>query len=320
MPSIPFTLRQLEYFEAVAAEGSLAAAAERSRVSAAGLALAIDELERHLGVQLFVRRKGRGMTLTGEGSRMLAHARRVLSGAELLGAEASRAAGSLSGRLSVGCFSTLTPYFLPAILEHFGREHPDVQLDFVEADAASLDELLLRGRIDVALLYRVDVSPQLAFDPVRNYRPHVLVAADHRLAGRKGVRLAELADEPLIALDVNPTRTNTERIFHLLGLEPRVGHVSGNYELVRCLVGRGLGYAVMFQRASTDRTYDGHDVRRLTLLDRVPPSLVGLARPAGAPRTARYAALFDMLVSTSGAREGRESIAASAPEGRAGRA
>ena len=300
MTSIPFTLRQLEYFEAIASEGTLAAAAERCRVSAPGLALALDELERHLGVQLFVRRKGRGMTLTAVGSRMLAHARRLLAGAESLAGEAGQSLGALTGRFTVGCFATLTPFFLPGIIEHFRAEHPALHLDVVEADAAHLDEMLLRGRIDVALLYSVDVAGHLAFDPVQNFRPHVLVGGAHPLADRRKIHLAELAAEPLISLDVHPARQNTEHIFDSLGLQPVVGHVTGNYELVRCLVGRGLGYAVMFQRAATSRTYDGHVVRRLDIADRVPPSIVGLARPAGAPRTARYGALLDMLVSTAG--------------------
>jgi DNA-binding transcriptional LysR family regulator len=300
MTSIPFTLRQLEYFEAIASEGTLAAAAERCRVSAPGLALALDELERHLGVQLFVRRKGRGMTLTAVGSRMLAHARRLLAGAESLAGEAGQSLGALTGRFTVGCFATLTPFFLPGIIEHFRAEHPALHLDVVEADAAHLDEMLLRGRIDVALLYSVDVAGHLAFDPVQNFRPHVLVGGAHPLAERRKIHLAELAAEPLISLDVHPARQNTEHIFDSLGLQPVVGHVTGNYELVRCLVGRGLGYAVMFQRAATSRTYDGHVVRRLDIADRVPPSIVGLARPAGAPRTARYGALLDMLVSTAG--------------------
>ncbi len=300
MSAIPFTLRQLEYFEAIASEGSLSAAAERCRVSPPGLALALDELERHLGVQLFVRRKGKGMTLTAVGSRMLSHARRLLAGAETLAGEAGQSLGALTGRFSIGCFATLTPFFLPGILEHFRETHPGLQLDIVEADAAHLDEMLLQGRIDVALLYSVDVSGHLSFDPVQNFRPHVLVGGRHPLADRRKIHLAELAHEPLIALDVHPARKNTEHIFETLGLEPSVGHVTGNYELVRCLVGRGLGYAVMFQRAATSRTYDGHVVRRLDIADRVPPTIVGLARPSGAPRTARYGALLDMLISTAG--------------------
>ncbi|GAA4431196.1 LysR substrate-binding domain-containing protein [Georgenia halophila] len=296
--SVPFTLRQLEYFEAVASEGSLAAASERCHVSASALALALDDLERHLALQLLVRRKGRGVTLTPAGSRVLSLARQLLAGAETLTADAWQTATSLTGRFSVGCFSTLTPFYLPAILEDFGRRHPALELELVEAGAPELHELLLQGRVDAALMYSVDVSAQLAFERVHTYRPHVLVPDGHPLADRGGIQLGELVSEPLIVLDVHPTRQNTEQLFGALSLEPTIGHTTGSFELVRCLVGRGLGYAVMFQRPATSWSYDGHQVRHLEITDRVPSTVVGLARPVGAPRTARYGALLDFLSAT----------------------
>jgi len=304
MPS--FTLRQLEYFDAIASEGSLSAASERCHVSASALAIALDELERHLSLQLFVRRKGMGVTLTPAGSRVLSLARGLLSGAENLAADAWQAGTSLSGRFSVGCFSTLAPFYLPGILQNFRRAHPALEFDFVEASAPELHELLLQGRVDAALMYSVDVSSQLAFEPVHEYRPHVLVADGHPLASRRSIQLGELVAEPLIVLDVHPSRKNTEQIFAALDLLPAIGHITSSYEVVRCLVGRRLGYAVMFQKPASRWTYDGHAVTRLDLADRVPPTVVGLARPAGAPRTARYGALLDFLVGTSASHEEAE--------------
>jgi len=207
--SVRFTLRQLEYFDAIASEGSLTAAAERCHVSASALALALDDLERHLGVQLVVRRKGRGVTLTPEGSRMLSTARHLLSGAEGLAAEAQQAAEGVAGRLTIGVYETLSPLWLPEILEGFRRQHPEIEIDFVEGAAATLHDHLLQGRLDVALMYQVDVSPQLAFEPVHSHRPHVIVPEGHRLARRRSIRLRDIAGEPQISLEVAPARHNT---------------------------------------------------------------------------------------------------------------
>lgn len=302
-PSVPFTLRQLEYFDAIASEGSLSGAAERCHVSASALALALDELERHLGLQLFVRRKGKGVTLTHAGARVLGLARRLLAGAETLAADAFQASTTLSGRFTVGCFSTLSPFYLPSILEGFQRRHPALELDFVEASAPELHELLLQGRLDAALLYSVDVSGQLVFEPVHEYRPHVIVPAAHPLASRGTIHLGELVSEKLILLDVHPARQNTEHLFSALDLQPAIGHRTSSYEVVRCLVGRGLGYAVMFQKPASRYTYDGHAVASLDLGDRVPPAVVGLARPSAAPRTARHDALLKFLAQVPAATE-----------------
>src|SRR5699024_4474830 len=145
---IPFTFRQLEYFSAIASEGTLAAAAERCHVSASALALAIDELERHLSLQLLLRREGHGVTLTPAGSRVLSLTRHLLTGAEALASDAWQASTSVSGTLRLGCFSTLAPFMLPPILQEFGRRHPDLELDYVEASAPYLNDMLLQGRID----------------------------------------------------------------------------------------------------------------------------------------------------------------------------
>jgi DNA-binding transcriptional LysR family regulator len=293
MSSVPFTLRQLEYFDATAGAGSLAAAAQRCNVSASALALALDELENRLSVQLFVRRKAKGVTLTPAGSRLLSHARRILTGAESLAADAWQTASSLNGRFAIGCFPTLAPFYLPGIMQIFQRTHPELRLDLIEAAAPELGEQLLQGRIDVALMYSVDVSPQFTFDAVRQYRPYVMVAKDHRLAARRRIHLGELVAEPLILLDVHPSRLNTEHIFGALNLTPRISHTTTSFELVRCLVARGLGYGVAFQRPASTVTYDGNEFVSLELDERIDGTVVGLARPAGAPRTARTEALLD---------------------------
>ena len=292
---IPFTFRQLEYFSAIASEGTLSRAAERCHVSASALALAIDELERHLSLQLLVRRKGHGVTLTPAGSRVLSLARHLLTGAEALASDAWQASTSVTGTLRLGCFSTLAPFILPPILQEFGRRHPDLELDYVEASAPQLNDMLLQGRIDAALLYSVDVSAQLAFDTVQEHSPHVIVAAEHPAARRGSVHLVELLSDPLVLLDVAPARQNTEQIFAGLGLRPVIGHTTTSFELARCLVGRGEGYSILFQHPASDVTYDGHVVTPLRIADSVPATVTGLARPAGAPRTARYRALHDFL-------------------------
>ncbi|WP_308467198.1 LysR family transcriptional regulator [Rathayibacter soli] len=294
---VPFTLRQLEYFDAIAGEGSLAGAAHRCHVSASALALALDELESRLGLQLFIRRKGKGVELAPAGARLLAHARQLLAGAESFAGEASQSAVGLTGRFVVGCFSPLTPFFLPAVMDGFRRTHSGLELDFVEASAPELHDLLFQGRVDAILLYRIDVSGQVSFEPLNEYRPHVIVADSHRLAGRRSVRLAELVTEPLIQLDMQPSLQNTEYLFASLGLRPSIGHTTTNYELARCLVGRGLGYSVLYQRPASQLTYDGHTLATLDLAERISPTVVGLGRPRDGPRTAKYVALRDFLLS-----------------------
>jgi DNA-binding transcriptional LysR family regulator len=66
-----FTLRQLEYFVTVADEGTMAGAANRHQISQSAISLAISDLERALAVQLFIRRKARGVTLSAAARQVL---------------------------------------------------------------------------------------------------------------------------------------------------------------------------------------------------------------------------------------------------------
>jgi DNA-binding transcriptional LysR family regulator len=179
----------------------------------------------------------------------------------------------------------------------FQRRHPELQLELIESAAPELDELLLQGRIDVALMYSVDVSSALAFDPVHEFRPYAMVSKTHRLASRRRVQLGELVTEPLIMLDVHPSRLNTEHIFGSLSLFPAISHTTSNFELVRCLVARGLGFSVAFQRPASTVTYDGNELAVLELDEHIEGTVAGLARPAGAPRTARHDALLAWFAS-----------------------
>lgn len=292
MSPLNFTLRQLSYFDAIASTGSLTSAAKRCNISASALALALNELEENLGLKLFLRRKGRGATLTRAGRTILANGRSVLSEAEALMDVAGDASSRFSSTFAVGCYITLAPFLVPGLLDHFRRQHPDLVLDFREGTDEDLSDLLVQGQLDTAIVYGTDITPGLGFDPIFEFRPHIIVSAAHPLANRRGVRLEELIDEPQIVFDAPPSRLNTERLFSERGLTPRIGHITTSFELARCLAARGFGYAILLQQPRISGTYDGAEVSVLEVDDDVPETSLGLARISGAPRTARYRELF----------------------------
>jgi DNA-binding transcriptional LysR family regulator len=287
--SVRYTLRQLEYFVAAAETGTLSGAAARCHVSQAGIALAVTDLERALGVQLLLRRKAKGVTLTPAGQRVLADARALLGQAEELQSTAEASGGQLAGRLRMGCYTVLAPFFVPPLLDTFAAEHPLLRLDVVEDAQPELQRLLLDGAIEVALLYDRGLHPDIDHRLVRRLRPYVLLSADHRLARNPQVSLADLADEPLIRLDLPPMTQGSE--VSAAGRGASAWYRTPNLELVRCLVGRGLGYAVLVQHPQTEVTYDGRRVTALPIADDVPDVSVVLAHPRGAQLTRRAEAL-----------------------------
>ena len=287
-----FTLRQLEYFVAIAESDTLAAAAERLLVSQSTLSQSLSELESAVGSQLCIRRRSRGVTLTPSGRETLVRARDVLQRASDIQWNVG-GTGELRGPLAVGCYISLAPRIIPALLGSFGAQHPHVEVAFSERTQDALQDELLEGVIDVALLFDMELRPGLTGRQLATFRPHVIVNADHPLAARGHVRLRDLADEPMVLLDSPPSAQNTRATYRSLGIEPRVAYEARSFETARSLVGGGFGYAFLVQRPADSLTYDGGRVARLEIDDDIPSARLMLLTSARAGMNDRARAFAD---------------------------
>jgi len=252
-----YSLRQLLYFVAVAEKGTVSAASERLRVSPSAVSLAISELERALKVQLCVRRKAHGVTLTVSGTQLLHHARALLRQARELETELANNDGELSGMLSVGCFPGLGATLLPRLLHGFGELHPRVVVDFTEGDQTTLQDRLFAGKLDLLVRYEILLSPEIEAVELTRMRTHVLLAAGHRLAHEPKVALRDLAEEPMVLLQEPPSPDHSLSVCHEAGVSPLVRYRVRTGETARALVGRGLGYAIMPSRPPRERAFEG---------------------------------------------------------------
>lgn len=266
-----FTLRQLAYLVAVADTGTVIGAAERMHVSPSAMSDAITELERALGARLCVRRKSHGVTMTSAGVRAVADARDLLRAANELGVAVDTRGDQLAGPLAVGCFGTIAPTVMPPLLTDFAAAHPGLHLTFTESTQDQLVTLLDSGRLDVAFVYDAYLPAHVPRVQAFALRPHILLAANHRLAGATEVRLEELADEDFIMLNAPPSTEHALGFFTERGLTPRVRHRTGNPDVVRTLVGRGLGYGMLIQQQPDHSKCSPHPVVRKEIAPQVEP-------------------------------------------------
>lgn len=288
-----FTLRQLSFLVCAADEGTLAGAAARLHVSPSAVSEALSELERSLGMQLTVRRRARGLTLTSTGADVVARARALLASSRELEASLRGAPGELVGPITIGCYPTLAPTILPSLLQGFGRLHPRVELAIVEATHDRLEGRLEAGRVDVAFVYDTLIPGEPQRAKLFELPAHVIVAGDDPLAAAASVRLGELVDRDLILLDAPPSSEHTMSMFAARGLTPRVRHRVQSSEAVRALVGRGLGYGILVQRPANPASHEGYPVVMLEIAPAVPPVGVDVIWPASPEPTARTRALID---------------------------
>lgn len=258
--AVAITLRQLEYFAAVAEQGTVTAAAQRLYLSQSAVSNAITDLERLLDVKLFVRHP-RGLSLTREGRAVLSQARFLLRDAADLERNAAKLGDDPSGALNIGCYSTIAPLLLPRIVADFATKHPNVDVRFTEGSRSELLDDLSLGRHDVLVLYdyrfKDDLSEIGQSTPLGSIPPYALLPPEHRLAGCGHVALAELVNDPLILFGLEPADQYFLSLFELDGLTPNVRYRTGNYEVLRGLVARGVGYSLLTQRTRQTTSYEG---------------------------------------------------------------
>jgi LysR family transcriptional activator of glutamate synthase operon len=240
-------LRQLRYLVALADERHFTRAAERERVAQPALSQQIRKLERELGVALFDRTTRR-VSLTEAGALLVAHARRVLAELADASAELDGLRGLLGGRVTIGLTQTPGPLDLVRLLGDFHAHHPAVELAVREDLSTALAAELRVDALDLAFLSLVDEADRRGLDvhPLAHERLVVALPADHRLAGRRAIRIGDLREEELISFSEGATiRAAVRRIAREAGFEPRIAFETGEVARMRALVAAGLGVAVL---------------------------------------------------------------------------
>ena len=300
---VHYTIRQLQYFVAAAQTGTMSGAAARCHVSQSALSLSISQLERTLGVKLFVRQRAKGIELTPAGLRVCKQAEALLRQAGELEARVDVERGdTLSGTLTVGCSATLAALYIPTLLTGFKAEAPLVALEFVEHEVPSLMRGLRDGLFELTLLYTFGLESDIEWIEVDELVPHVALPTDHRFADDESVSLIDLANDPMILMDVAPSRETWTQLWHDLGIEPTVAYRTQSFELVRSLVGRGAGYAMLYNQPSSDVTYEGDTLVIKPIREATQSMYIGLGYLGGTRLNARASRFADFATKTLRAR------------------
>jgi DNA-binding transcriptional LysR family regulator len=221
-------LRHLRYFIAVAEELNFSRAAERMHMAQPPLSAAIKQLERDVGVDLFVRTT-REVRLTDAGRAFLAGARRTLEDADRAAEDAKRAAAGELGHLRIA-FSWSTRFeTLPALGRAFRASHPDVELLSQEMWNARMPPAFRNGSIDIALSLCPEIAADLELAPIRKERLVALLPEAHPLAREEAIPLSALAAEDFIVFprEIAPRLHDAfMAIYRRAGFEPRVRNES----------------------------------------------------------------------------------------------
>lgn len=249
-------INQVRCFCEVVDTGTLARAAERLHIAATAISMQIAQLEQEFGGELFDRRV-KPMALTALGRFFLPRAREFVATAERLEQDTRDMAAGKHGWLGIGFVRSLIYSVVPAAVQTFRREHPDVKLELVELLSEVQPEHLRNERIQIGLSRLVGAfEPQsgLRYTPLFDDPFVAAVPMHHPMARLKTVTLAQLDALPLISFPKDRTSGYASYVQSLLrehGARPRIGHEAIEIHTALGLVATGLGYAVVGASVAT---------------------------------------------------------------------
>jgi DNA-binding transcriptional LysR family regulator len=295
---VKLTLRQLQVFDAVASSGSVTSAARNLHMSQSAASNALTDLQIVLRRQLFANAKGRALQITDEGRRLQPVIRSVLN--QLHDVEQSSGEEELSGTLVIGATAMIAETLLPDLCVEFTRRHPGVKISIHTEGVGELFEKLSRFELETAL---IEYFPDMDGIELVTWRADELVLAvapDHPLAGRRNIRVEELAGMRwCLRESYSSTTARLRYLLHeTLGQLEVAFEANSDWALRRAvLAGGGIG--------CLSRVLIGHDLEsgRLVQLDvdgfRFTRAL-SLARPKHIWRSRLVKAFDDFLLSPGG--------------------
>ena len=272
-----FTLRQLQYFVAVAEQGTVSGAAHVMSISQSSITEAVKELEQDLGVLLFDRHP-RGLAITQQGHQFLRHATKILASVSEARQVFDTDPEMLKGSLQLGVTSLVAGYVLSDLLARYRRAFPGVEVSTIEDDGNYLEHLLIGGELDVAVVLLNNLRDRQALQvETLEMSPFSLwLPAGHDLTSRESITVEDIAEQPLIMLTTDEIEEATRKLLGVFGARPRVAFRTRSVEAVRSLVATGAGVAILPDMIYRPWSLEGDRIEARDVSASLPAIHVGL--------------------------------------------
>lgn len=238
-------LRRLKYFVKIVDIGSLTQAAEVLHIAQPALSQQLITLEDEFQQQLLVRTK-RGVTATEAGATLYRHAQLILRQYEQAQADVKSAGQTLSGQVSVGLApgTGASALSLP-LLRTVRARHPDILLYINENFGTTLSELIMNGRMDMAVLYGDKPVHGLSFQLLMN-EEMFLVAPRSMGITQEQIAVTGLRDVPLLLpRPYNYLRKYVDEGFARVQMVPNVVAEIESASTLSAAVSAGIGATIL---------------------------------------------------------------------------
>lgn len=245
-------LQQLRYIWEVAHhELNVSATAQSLYTSQPGISKQIRLLEDELGIEIFVR-SGKHLThITPVGKTIIDQAGEILRKVESIKQAAHEFRDEKSGSLSIATTHTQARYALPAVIESFIGQYPEVSLHMHQGSPIQIAEMAANGEVDFAIATEgLDLFADLVMLPCYRWNRSIVVPNNHPLVARDRLTLRDIAAHPIVTYVFGFTgRSKLDDAFKSEGLEPRVVFTATDADVIKTYVRLGLGIGIIADMA-----------------------------------------------------------------------
>lgn len=248
-------LRQLKSLLALSESGfNVSRAADRLCLVQSAVSQHLARLEEEIGVELFVRRGKRLVSLTGAGERVLGYARAALAATENITAVGRDHVEDVAGVLRIATTHTQARYVLPPLVAAFRDEYPRVALEIHQGTPDALVDMASKGQVDFAITTE-NLGPKpfkssLAARTCYRWNRSLVVLPEHALARRRPLTLEAIAEHPLVThLFAFSAGSRLRAGFHRLGLRPHVALGAMDTGVIKTYVRQGIGVGIVASMA-----------------------------------------------------------------------
>lgn len=239
------SLRQLEYFVAVAQNRSFRRAAEKLGVSQPTLTAQIAALEQSIGARLFERHRS-GTMQSPVGRELLRDARRVLEEFEGFIDRVHALTSGPGGTYRLGVARTVGPYMLPHVLPTIHREYASVKFHVREDVPGALEDGLVDGQYDLIIIPLPIGARQLAHVSLCREPLKLVLPLEHRLARRARIQEDDLVGEQVLAIEErHPLHSQIQALCDRFGATIRRDYEGTSLDTLRQMVLLGMGISFL---------------------------------------------------------------------------
>ena len=296
------SLRQIRYFIATANAGQVSRAAMDINVSQSAITTAIKSLEELIGTALFERYSG-GVKLTYEGNLFLEQARHIIESVEEAIRIPRRVREDVRGSVKLAVSYTIAGYFIPPFVSRFARAFPNVNINLSEADRGSIEEGLITGVFDLAVMLTSNIinHEELSHDTLLRSKRRLWVNAQHKFLKQQSVSLQDVSTQPYIMLTVDEASNTAQRYWNRTSYQPNTIFRTSSIEAVRSLVANAMGVSILSDMVYRPWSLEGRRVELMTVSDNVPTMDVGLALSKATKPNAAAKAFMEFMHLAMGA-------------------